>query len=1408
MNHSSNFISALLVLLLILTTLAGTIDRIQTLDMSPPRPPAGSCTDRKERDDEPVSFTNVSAEAGFAGRGGSFFAWGDYNNDGCTDLLVNGRTLYRNNGPPGYNFTDVSGPANLSGGVSNGVWGDYDNDGYLDIFAGGRADKLYHNKGDGTFEDVTSAAGMDVDDSPTTAAAWGDHDRDGDLDLYITNGEDWNDGNYIHYPDRFYRNDGDGTFTDVTVAAGMDTTSSPDYGRGVIWGDFDNDGWQDIYVSNYRIRANYLWYNNRDGTFVNRAGELGVKGVGRNVNGQAGGNYYGHTIGSSWADMNNNGRLDLFVSNLVHKDPDRGKFCDDSKLYVNNGPLTWDFTDVRADSGIPIKPVGGTEGGYYDDENFANAVFADYDNDGDMDLWITQVYNHYWMYAYLYRNDGDMTFTNMAHDLDLDVVDTYAGAWADYDNDGDMDLVTAGRTTRGHPVRIRLFRNGGNDNHWLKLAVKDGPGPAVGAQVRVHTDSGICLKQVETGVGSHSSQNDMVLHFGLGSDTSVNMIEITYNDGTVQLLEDVNADRTLTVNKPVDVPSIIDLSAGVTDVDEGVPVTLAIDTDRACPVSWDIDNDGRYDLNVTSADSPRHPFDMAGHYIVRATAWREDGTGGCTATIKIDVHNRAPVAVLTGDDHGLEDHPLSFSSTDSLDSEHDLERMMYLVDFGDGSDTGWVNHTGYHHTYPEEGTYTVELTICDDDGEKDSDTLVVEISNMRPEPGISAVTETMEDDEVLFEGHCNDTLSDAGHILYGWNFGDGDKINFGTINRTSHIYTERGVYDVTLTVKDRHGTVNSTVHTINVSNAAPTCLAPEALSGVEDTPLLLYADGSDTPSDDAGLMYRWDFGDGRYTSWHVIPNVEHTYTQAGNYPAVVTVRDDDMDTNEKNVNVTVENVPPEPVLSVTGSNIFEDDEVVFTASGTDTDSDEDDLLFYMDFGDGNVTAWQEDTSFDHVYNRSGSYTVTLVVRDNSNDTTNVSETILVENVPPQAGFFYSPRRNIDKATPVTFDARYTTDSPSDLMELNYTWTLGKERRTYGKVVRYTFLESGKQTVELNVRDDDGFESTFRASLTVSNTAPEAIINTSASRVGTGEKVAFDARGSLDTPGDMEGLEYEWTIEDTRTNGILVEHVFSKAGVYTVRLLVSDQDGDSGEASLRITVTGDGADGDEGKAQAGMQVWIGLAVAVLVVLFIGTLMVILMRRRKIGEGRRTGKNGGDTRYAFHGPGDAGNETGTPEDAGDPTADTSGSTVEIGIPPLLTTESLNEDGPENDENDGNETGPPIEGRDAHGIHGLPPLALPPLSGPRAEDEEPDAKAITALPPASANDGTIGETVGTDNAAPSPESDEANEGNKTVASEEPKDTVVNSRKGNLQNTLKETADRPTVKRMARKVVRKKAG
>jgi len=461
-------------------------------------------------------------------------AWGDYNNDGYLDLYTsNGSRILQNSGPPDWKFTDVTAKVELKGDGGGGSWCDYDNDGNLDLLIFGGKETLWRNTGKPkfTFVNVADKAGDISDEFQTTGACWIDYDRDGYNDLYLVNYQN----DKANFPDRLIKSE-KGKFTDVTDKMGLGKEKQkPQPGRSAAIGDYNNDGWLDIYVSNYRLRPNYLWENQQGKSFKDVAEEKGVIGIMRQ-------GYYGHTIASVFGDINNDGLLDLVVGNFAHKDQQRGPICDDAKIYINLGPKSeppYKFEDIREKSGIPIKEVGGEE------ETIVGSMLADFDNDGLMDLYFTQLYDQLpYAYNYLYQNkktDEGTTLTDITEDAGVRIWDSYICTAADYDNDGDLDLVVGGKVVPDEkaPHFIRFFRNEvGNKKNWIevKLQGKHCNRSAIGAKVTVNYGKETQIREIGTAT-SNTSYNPFTAHFGLGDIKKIDSLEIRWPCGKVKKIQ-------------------------------------------------------------------------------------------------------------------------------------------------------------------------------------------------------------------------------------------------------------------------------------------------------------------------------------------------------------------------------------------------------------------------------------------------------------------------------------------------------------------------------------------------------------------------------------------------------------------------------------------------------------------------------------------------------------------------------------------------------------------------------------------------------------------------------------------------------------------------------------------------------
>jgi hypothetical protein len=530
----------------------------------------------------PIAFVDRAAAAGLAFRTtyggpdtstyilettGTGVAFLDYNRDGRLDVFfANGTTLagfpngpaprcalFRNNGDG--TFTDVT----VEAGVARTGWGqgvavgDYDNDGWPDIYLTyfGR-NVLFRNKGDGTFADVTEAAGVAAG-GWSTSAAFADYDNDGRLDLYVARYVDFDlktaarpgaqkNCFYHGFPvmcgprglpgarDILYHNNGDGTFTDVTVRAG-DLDRERYRGLGVVWGDYDDDGWPDLFVAN-DAHPNLLYHNNRNGTFTEVAFAAGVA-FDEDGRERAG-------MGVDFGDYNNDGRLDLVVTNF---------YGEPHSLYLNQGNGT--FLETTWPSGIgeaTMRYLGWGTG------------FVDFDNDGSKDLFFVnghvypevdrqQLDERYAEQSLVFRNKGDGTFADVTRSAGEALAARWVGrgaAFGDYDDDGRVDVVISAVNDRA----VLLHNESGARNHWLtvKLSGTRGNRDAMGARVTVRAGPATQMHEVHGG-GSYLSQSDLRVHFGLGALATVPALEVRWPGGASERFTDVAADQILVIEE-------------------------------------------------------------------------------------------------------------------------------------------------------------------------------------------------------------------------------------------------------------------------------------------------------------------------------------------------------------------------------------------------------------------------------------------------------------------------------------------------------------------------------------------------------------------------------------------------------------------------------------------------------------------------------------------------------------------------------------------------------------------------------------------------------------------------------------------------------------------------------------------
>jgi hypothetical protein len=522
-----------------------------------------------------LTFTHVNGASGqyyMPEQMGAGVALFDYDNDGDLDVfLVQGGPLapgpptdgpscrlFRNDltvgadGRRSLRFTDVTEQAGLAlRGYGMGVAvGDYDNDGYLDLFVTGLgAATLFHNNGDGTFTDVTAKAGV-ADTLWSTSAAFVDYDRDGYLDLFVAHYLDFSiAGNkvchdalgardycspraYQPVPSRLYHNDGNGHFTDVTERAGL--LKAYGAGLGVATGDYDEDGWLDLYVAN-DATPNQLWINRRNGTF---ADEAVLSGAAFNASGNPEG-----SMGIASGDFNLDGHEDLFVTNIVGET---------YALYVNDGHAVFEDARVRTGLAALTAPYTG----------FGTDWF-DYDNDGLLDLFVANGAVNivesqrgqpmpFKMPNQLFHNVGGRfeDASAAAGEIFRRLGLGRGAAFGDLDNDGDVDIVV---TNNAGPALVLLNQTieNGSPNHWLTLSAQQATGNrfAFGAWIGVERAGKPTLwRRVRTD-GSYLSASDPRVHFGLGAAPAIDAIVVQWPDGHRERRTNVAADRILTVTR-------------------------------------------------------------------------------------------------------------------------------------------------------------------------------------------------------------------------------------------------------------------------------------------------------------------------------------------------------------------------------------------------------------------------------------------------------------------------------------------------------------------------------------------------------------------------------------------------------------------------------------------------------------------------------------------------------------------------------------------------------------------------------------------------------------------------------------------------------------------------------------------
>jgi hypothetical protein len=823
-------------------------------------------------------------------------------------------------------------------------------------------------------------------------------------------------------------------------------------------------------------------------------------------------------------------------------------------------------------------------------------AWGDYDNDGDLDLYLPQIYDIDYAYSFLYENNGDGTFTDVTLEGQVRVWDTYAGCWADYDNDGDLDLITSGRDSGGNadPHFIHLYRNDGPQGSWIHINLK-GDGvysnrAAIGARVIITTQDGFKqVKEVEGGGGPHGHQNSLILEFGFGLYSGPVDIEIRWPQNKIQFIKNVSLNQKL---------SIVDESAGdllilgmdynIENPIMGETITLTSTVENAGSTVIN-SADVKYYMDVISDSNQIPPSQtliniLPGEQRVTTVDWDTSGISGShtiyakaeitdpppittsnilSNMIYIRFENALPVAVLSANLTSInKGESVLFDASNSTD---DTTIIQYYFDFGDGQTSGWISQSTISHIYTTGGDYNATLKVKDDDNGISVNSAQEEIEvKAKPYANIVAnPTEIFKGDSVYFSG---DASFDEGGTVeeYFFDFGDGEDSGWISSSKINHTYPLYGDYNATLLVKDDDGQISE--------NPSKTFIKVQTkpIALLSAIPQLIYKDeivnfDATGSSDEDGIIeeYYFDFGDGQNSNWITDPQITHVYSNTGHYMANLIVRDNDLIESENSQEIEIEvRAYPVSFLQANITIVHKMDTVLFDGSWS---SDEGGFItqYNFDFGDGETTGWIAQSQITHVYTSSGTYNASLIVRDDDTDVSlNIAQVSIEVRARPNAVLALSDT-SIFKGEEITFNASNSNDEGGYIEAYFFDFGNGEfSGWIFSSQITHLYNQVGEFTVSLKVRDNDLEESLNIEDYTILISAkPHANLFIDSTIIHEDESVILNGSQSSDEDGDVK--EYYFDYGDGQfsgwTNEPEITHLYSSFGTYNITLIVRDND---------------------------------------------------------------------------------------------------------------------------------------------------------------------------------------------------------------------------------------------------------
>lgn len=1079
----------------------------------------------------------------------------DYDGDGFEDFfLVNSlyreddknaaedprSHLYRGHGDGTFTETAVQAGAAIRGWHTGCAAGDYDDDGDPDLYASAYGlGTLLRNDG-GVFTNATAASGIGGEfcaEDPCwgMSAAWVDYDKDGDLDLYrvnynafnMTEGGPTSPGFYAQQDAALWRNDGDGTFTDVTLAAGVRNINGN--GLGIAVQDYDRDGWPDLFVANDET-PDSLYRNLGNGTFEDVAPLLGVD------DGRGG-------MGTAWGDYDLDGRPDLTITHY---------YMETFALYHHEAG--GGFTDQAEPDGLNVTRdyVGW------------GAEFVDVDNDGWPDVVFANGHvsfnfslgGGYGQRNLVMLNNGDGTFRNATAEMgafDTDFEVTRGLAFLDANRDGYVDWVAANNGNEN----ASLYLSQRGPHNFLDLALAGDPAgngtrDALGALVKVTAGGRTWTREVQTG-SSYLSQSSLRVHAGLGAEPEADL-EVTWPSGAVQTFADVAANRfyhltqggALVLEK--DWPLVRATASATADVLTDVALAGEVlrlpagEDPAAVQHTWDF-GDG------TTATGREVTHRYAANGVYRATYRATDSQGRWDeAVAEVRVVNLFPEARIAGPATGTRLDALAFDGSGSSDVDGTLQA--YAWTFGDGTTGSGARVT---HQYLDLGTFTVRLTVTDADGSNATATHNVTITNLLPTaeagPGVTGNTASA----LRFDGSAS---ADPEGPLAGWfwDFGDGASANGQVVQ---HTYPAVGTYTVTLTVVDADGGTAQDTATANINalNAPPQAAAgPD--QGVDRLTDAVFRGHASQDPDGTIVEHAWDFGDGTVA---LGPEVRHRYAALGTFTVTLTVRDDEGATGSDTAQVVVRNLLP---TAAAGPPVDHEGlgPVAFDGSAS-RDPEGGALQARWDFGDGGSASGLQ---AQHTFARYGRFASVLTVTDPDGGEARASRAVWVYAKPvARAG----PDAVTDRLTTLAFDGSGSSDADGVLVR--HRWDFGDGAGADGPMAQHRYAALGTYRATLTVEDDHGFVAVDELLVEVRNLPPIPVLR-GYGLANVHQALTWDGGSSWDPDGFLVG--HAWTFTDGGTAaGQRPTRAFTAAGSHEARLAVRDNDGGVAEGALAVQV---------------------------------------------------------------------------------------------------------------------------------------------------------------------------------------------------------------------------------------------